>query len=177
MDGAGRGGRSMGGIPPEIIKQMLQQQEDMKQRQRQLVINMVLLVLGYLFFQYGLPWIWRQYYLYREKQRRMDELIEKNKRLEMLLLQQARKKKNDDDNDDDDGGDEGEGPKSEPTPEPRRRPKPLPPPRKEAAPEDVEGLRRRNNASQPEAGAETASPKTGAKSTSQEQDRQPALSD
>ena len=43
--------RSLSGIPPEIIKEMLKQQEEMKLRQRGFVLNVFLLCLAYLFLQ------------------------------------------------------------------------------------------------------------------------------
>jgi hypothetical protein len=41
--------------------------------------------LGYVFFQYAVPWLVTQYRLFKEKQKRLDELILRNQKLREVL--------------------------------------------------------------------------------------------
>jgi len=80
-----RGGGFPSGIPTEIIKQMIEQQEEVKRKQKQFTTNMIILVVVYLTLQYVIPWVWDKYQLHQEKKKRLDELIEKNKKLQASL--------------------------------------------------------------------------------------------
>ena len=73
------------GIPTEIIKEILKQQQEVKDRQARFVWNMFYLFLGYVFFQYAVPWLVTQYRLFKEKQKRLDELILRNQKLREVL--------------------------------------------------------------------------------------------
>ena len=73
------------GIPTEIIKEILKQQQEVKDRQARFVWNMIYLFVGYVFFQYAVPWLVTQYRLFKEKQKRLDELIERNQKLREVL--------------------------------------------------------------------------------------------
>ena len=89
-------------IPPEIVQQILREQEERKRTQQNAVRNIFLAILGFLFVQYVLPWGVERWQMAREKQRQLEEV---QRQLDELRARTQAPSQNKDE----DGEDEAEG--------------------------------------------------------------------
>ena len=136
-------------IPPEIVQQILREQEERKRTQQNAVRNILLALLGFLFVQYVVPWGVERWQMANEKQRQLEEVQRQLDELRARTQSQGPQEEEDEDE-----GDEGKKESKKPSPPPPPslpKPKPRPTESKAAAavkaestsPDAVTGLRRR----------------------------------
>jgi hypothetical protein len=136
-------------IPPEIVQQILREQEERKRTQQNAVRNILLALLGFLFVQYVVPWGVECWQMANEKQRQLEEVQRQLDELRARTQSQGPQEKEEEDE-----GDEGKKESKKPSPPPPPslpKPKPRPTENKAAeavkaestSPDAVTGLRRR----------------------------------